>query len=135
MKKPTVIVLKKNGRILKQWKNNFSSTSFCAGNPLFIIDDEADAASLNTMVNKNKQSTINKSLEDIKENYIQQYLFASYWNSSSNSSSNTAEQMETVLCLLFRTRPRLSWRKFLFLTINYPLVYYLLTMMKQKIYY
>mgnify|MGYP001016186625 CR=1 FL=1 len=66
MKKPAIIVLKKNGRILKQWKNNLSSTNFCAGNPLFIVDDEADAASLNTMVNKNKQSTINKALSEIK---------------------------------------------------------------------
>lgn len=67
MKKPVVVVLKKNGRVLKQWKNNFSSTQFVAGNPLFIVDDEADAASLNTQVNKNKQSTINKCLEDIKK--------------------------------------------------------------------
>ena len=67
MRKPVVIVLKKNSRVLKQWKNNFASTHFCAGNPLFIVDDEADAASLNTMVNKNKQSTINKNLEEIKK--------------------------------------------------------------------
>lgn len=65
--KPAVIVLKKNTSVLKQWKNNFSSTNFCAGNPLFIVDDEADAASLNTQVNKNKQSTINKNLEAIKK--------------------------------------------------------------------
>lgn len=67
MKRPAVIVLKKNGRILKQWKNNLSSTNFVAGNPLFIVDDEADAASLNTKVNKNTQSTINKNLEEIKK--------------------------------------------------------------------
>lgn len=65
--KPAVIVLKKNTSVLKQWKNNFSSTNFCAGNPLFIVDDEADAASLNTQVNRNKQSTINKNLEAIKK--------------------------------------------------------------------
>lgn len=67
MKRPAVIVLKKNGRILKQWKNNLSSTNFVAGNPLFIVDDEADAASLNTKVNKKTQSTINKNLEEIKK--------------------------------------------------------------------
>lgn len=66
MKKPAVIVLKKNGRVLRQWKNNFASTQFVAGNPLFIVDDEADAASLNTQVNRNKQSTINKCLDEIK---------------------------------------------------------------------
>lgn len=67
LQKPAVIVLKKNSRVLQQWKNNFSSTNFCAGNPLFIVDDEADAASLNTQVNKNKQSTINRNLEAIKK--------------------------------------------------------------------
>ena len=66
MRKPVVVVLKKNGNILRQWKNNFSSTQFVAGNPLFIVDDEADAASLNTLVNKNKRSTINNCLDEIK---------------------------------------------------------------------
>lgn len=66
MKKPAVIVLKKNGLVLRQWKNNFASTQFVAGNPLFIVDDEADAASLNTQVNRNKRSTINRCLDEIK---------------------------------------------------------------------
>ena len=67
LRKPAVIVLKKNSSVLSQWKKNFASTNFCAGNPLFIVDDEADAASLNTQVNKNKQSTINKNLDAIKK--------------------------------------------------------------------
>ena len=66
MRKPAIIVLKKNGNILKKWKNNLSSSHYCEGNALFIVDDEADAASLNTQVNRNKQSTINKRLEEIK---------------------------------------------------------------------
>lgn len=66
-RKPAVIVLKKNGRILKQWKNNFSSTGFIAGNPLFIVDDEADAASLNTEVNRGRQSSINRDLDAIRK--------------------------------------------------------------------
>ena len=65
--KPVVIILKKNPNVLKQWKNNLSSGPYTAGNPLFIVDDEADAASLNTQVNKNKQSTINRHLETIKK--------------------------------------------------------------------
>ena len=65
--KPSLIVLKKNSRILKQWQKNFADTQFCLGNPLFIIDDEADAASLNTLVNKGKRSTINQALESIKK--------------------------------------------------------------------
>jgi len=66
MRKPAIIVLKKNGSILRKWKNNLSSSHYCEGNALFIVDDEADAASLNTLVNKDKQSTINKRLTEIK---------------------------------------------------------------------
>lgn len=63
---PCIIVLKKNVRILRLWANVFASTGFMKGNPLFIIDDEADAASLNTLVNKGRQSSINKYLDSIK---------------------------------------------------------------------
>lgn len=63
---PVIIVLKKNVRILKLWANILNSTGFMKGNPLFIIDDEADAASLNTLVNRNRQSSINKYLDSIK---------------------------------------------------------------------
>lgn len=63
---PAVIVLKKNVRVLKLWANILNSTGFMRGNPLFIIDDEADAASLNTLVNRDRQSSINKYLDIIK---------------------------------------------------------------------
>lgn len=64
--KPAIIVLKKNVRVLKLWANILNSTGFMKGNPLFVIDDEADAASLNTLVNRDRQSTINKYLDSIK---------------------------------------------------------------------
>ena len=63
---PAIIVLKKNVRILKLWANILNSTGFMKGNPLFIIDDEADAASLNTLVNRDRQSSINRYLDIIK---------------------------------------------------------------------
>ena len=63
---PTIIVLKKNYRVLKLWSGILNSTGFMKGNPLFIIDDEADAASLNTLVNRGRQSSINKYLDSIK---------------------------------------------------------------------
>jgi len=63
---PTIVVLKKNARILKLWANIFNSTGFMRGNPLFIVDDEADAASLNTLVNRKRQSSINKYLDSIR---------------------------------------------------------------------
>lgn len=63
---PTIIVIKKNVRVLRKWSNVFGSTGFMRGNPLFIIDDEADAASLNTLVNRNRKSSVNKYLDTIK---------------------------------------------------------------------
>ena len=63
---PAIIVLKKNARVLKLWSNILNSTGFMKGNPLFIIDDEADAASLNTLVNRDRQSSINRYLDSIK---------------------------------------------------------------------
>lgn len=62
LRKPTIIILKKNASVLKKWNGNLSSSGFCAGNPIFIIDDEADAASLNTKINQKDISTINRSL-------------------------------------------------------------------------
>lgn len=64
--KPVIVVLKKNFRMLRLWANVFNSTGFMKGNPLFIIDDEADAASLNTLINRNGQSSINKYLDSIR---------------------------------------------------------------------
>lgn len=65
--KPLVIILKKNTNVLRRWRNLLSSSAYCSGRSIVIIDDEADAASLNTMVNKSKISTINKHLTAIKE--------------------------------------------------------------------
>lgn len=67
LRKPTVIVLKKNGRILKKWREILLSCQSCKGKFLMIFDDEGDNASLNTLVNKNRQSTINKNLDAIKD--------------------------------------------------------------------
>lgn len=66
LQRPVIVVLKKNTRILRLWANVFNTTGFMKGNPLFIIDDEADAASLNTLVNRDRQSTINRHLDAIK---------------------------------------------------------------------
>lgn len=67
MRQPLIIVLKKNYRILSKWRNNLSSEGFLGGRTLFIIDDEADAASLNTKVNLDDQSKINLNIEDMKQ--------------------------------------------------------------------
>lgn len=66
LRMPTVIVLKKNASILNRWKNFFLNSEICKGLPLVLFDDEADAASLNTLVNRKRVSTINDKLRDIK---------------------------------------------------------------------
>lgn len=63
---PTMLVLKKNQRVLKTWCNNIRTCQNFKEQPLFIIDDEADASSLNTKINQKEQSTINHWLEEIR---------------------------------------------------------------------
>lgn len=65
--KPLVVVLKKNSSVLRKWKNTLVNSGICHGLHLVILDDEADNASLNTLVNKNRVSTINKHLQAIKD--------------------------------------------------------------------
>lgn len=67
MRQPVIIVLKKNTSILKKWRNELVNSNLLSDRPLFIIDDEADAASLNTKVNKNDISTINKNIREIRD--------------------------------------------------------------------
>ena len=64
--KPAVIVLKKNSKVLLQWYNTLASSSFVKGNSLFVVDDEADSASPNVLVNKGRVSTINSRLSNIR---------------------------------------------------------------------
>lgn len=68
--KPIIIVLKKNSSILKKWGNLLAASKLARSLFLCIFDDEADAASLNTLVNSNKRSTINKHLQKIKNTAI-----------------------------------------------------------------
>lgn len=70
---PILVVIKKNARVLKRWRNLFTSHTSLKGYPLVIVDDEADAASLNTNANKENKdnSTINQLLNDIKNAFCQ----------------------------------------------------------------
>jgi len=66
--KPTLIILKKNSRVLDHWVKNIFSQSICKYHPLMVLDDEGDAASLNTKVNQNDISKINKNILSIINN-------------------------------------------------------------------
>lgn len=62
--KPKMIVLKKMKAPLRKWAQ-ILDRQLLGGRPLFIIDDEADATGLNTMVNVPDQSEINRLLEHL----------------------------------------------------------------------
>ncbi len=66
--RPAVVVLKKNVRTLRRWKKLFLTSRTLKGNPIFILDDEADAASLNARVNQNDVSAINRHIAEIRRN-------------------------------------------------------------------
>jgi len=75
LNKPIILVLKKNSRILKKWRDTLSSKPYLNGYQLIIIDDEADAASLNTKTSSQKGiSTVNSLLASIK-NTCNQSIF------------------------------------------------------------
>lgn len=67
LRRPTLVILKKNSSILRTWKNNISSSKYCEGSPLFIIDDEGDAASMNTKINQRQLSTIYRHLTEMRK--------------------------------------------------------------------
>ena len=67
LRKPTLIVLKKNINVLRTWRNHLGSSALNKHEPLLIIDDEADAASLNTKVNLGDVSSINALLSSIRD--------------------------------------------------------------------
>jgi hypothetical protein len=60
--KPKMVVLKKTKAPLRKWAQ-ILDRNLLSGRPLFIIDDEADATGLNTMINANDQSEINRLIE------------------------------------------------------------------------
>jgi hypothetical protein len=67
LRSPTVIILKKNSSVLKSWKRELSSLERCKFEEMVILDDEADAVSLNTKINKKEISAINRLLREIGE--------------------------------------------------------------------
>ena len=66
MRIPVIIVLKKNSTILRKWRNYLVNSNFLSGRTLFLIDDEADAASLNAKINQNDITAINQHIRDIR---------------------------------------------------------------------
>ena len=65
--KPCLVVLKKNTRVLQKWLEILSSSDRISTGPVFLIDDEGDAASPNTKVNKDDESEIYKKINAFRE--------------------------------------------------------------------
>ncbi|OGN97286.1 MAG: hypothetical protein A2Z77_02400 [Chloroflexi bacterium RBG_13_51_36] len=66
IRKPVLIVLKKNQSVLRTWTSHLASLGFSNREPLFIVDDEGDAATLNTLINVNDQSRINSLVNGMR---------------------------------------------------------------------
>lgn len=61
--KPKMIVLKKDTTPLKKWIEILNDRNILGGRSLFVIDDEADATGLNTKINDDDQSEMNRLIE------------------------------------------------------------------------
>lgn len=72
--KPKMIVLKKDQIPLSKWIEILNDKKITGGRSLFIIDDEADAAGLNTKINQDEQSEINRLITQLVEQH-NSYLF------------------------------------------------------------
>lgn len=73
--KPLVIVLKKNVSVLKRWRDLLVASNTFKALPLVIFDDEGDSASLNTLVNRHRVSSINNRLQEIKNTAVSSLYF------------------------------------------------------------
>ena len=65
--KPSIVVVGKIKALLDNWLQTFGITKSLAGSPVLIVDDEADATSLNTKVNEQDTSAINAQLHEIRQ--------------------------------------------------------------------
>ncbi|WP_257202420.1 Z1 domain-containing protein [Corynebacterium cystitidis] len=63
---PNIVVLNKNVSVLKRWKEILSTTDALHGKPMLIVDDEADAGSLNAKVNEGGITPVNEKLTEIR---------------------------------------------------------------------
>lgn len=62
-------LLRKNSTVLRKWRNYLVNSGFLTGRTLFLLDDEADAASLNAKVNQDEVTAINQHIRDIRNSY------------------------------------------------------------------
>lgn len=66
VKRPNLVILNKDKSVLSKWLETLSASETLKLGPIFIVDDEGDAASQNTLVNKNDYSKIYKLISDMR---------------------------------------------------------------------
>jgi hypothetical protein len=65
-KRPNLVILNKDKSVLKKWIGVLEAQAGLGLGPIFIVDDEGDAASQNTLVNKEDVSTIYGLIHDLR---------------------------------------------------------------------
>ncbi len=65
-KRPNLVILNKDKSVMKKWIEIFKSQESLGLGPIFIVDDEGDAASQNTLVNKDDFSTIYTLIRELR---------------------------------------------------------------------
>ena len=66
-RQPRLVILKKESHALRSWIKAIENDERSRTSPLLIIDDEADAASPNTKINKDEESTTFALLDELRE--------------------------------------------------------------------
>lgn len=66
VKRPNLVILNKDKSVLSKWLETLSASETLKLGPIFIVDDEGDAASQNTLVNKNDYSKIYKLITEMR---------------------------------------------------------------------
>ena len=74
---PVLIVLKKNVNVLRTFSRNFWIDESVRYEPVFILDDEGDAASLNTKVNQGEISPVSGLLSEIRNRHPSSFYLQS----------------------------------------------------------
>lgn len=67
LRRPNLVVLNKDKSVMAKWTAILASDSRLPMGPIFIVDDEGDSASQNTLVNKNDESKIYAQIKGLRD--------------------------------------------------------------------
>lgn len=67
LRRPNLVILNKDKSVLSKWASILASDPRLPMGPIFIVDDEGDSASQNTLVNKNDESKIYAQIKSLRD--------------------------------------------------------------------